>query len=626
MSGADGEARELPLATGRQAAAVAWAAGRGRRGYLAFAVLAMIASALLDLVVPLAAGRVVDAVRAGEGPAMLPLAAAVMVGSIVLGGLASGIGLATAPSFFAAALARLREDLVGAALRLPHPVVDWVGTADLVARVGDDVARAREAAMIVAPRLVSTSVTVIVAAGGIGAANPAFLLAIVMGVVGYIAVIRWYWPRASAAYVAERAASAAHAGNVLTTVQGLETVHAFGMEAERVRTVAAGSWRLVRARLRGRRLICLLTVWLLVLEAVTIVVLLGIGVALTRSGAATVGETTAAILILLRVFGPVRFVLFFLDDFQAALVALRRIVGVVDAAPPAAPDTEMAGRPSGGRRSNDRTADSRRARMWPPQTADSAQGRLPHVRPGEVRVDDVGLAYDGGPPVLAGIDLTVAPGEVVALVGASGAGKSTLSALVAGLLRPQRGSVSVGTPAGQDPRRPTVILLSQDVHTFSGPLRDDVLLAAPTPTAASGPAAEARLADALRRVGAFDWVAALPQGPDTVIGRLGTRLTPAQAQQLALARLLIADPPIVVLDEATAEAGSAGAAVLDRAAAEVVRGRTAIVVAHRLSQAVTADRIVVMADGRVADAGTPRDLIDRPGPFHDLWQAWTSHR
>ena len=600
---------QLPLASGRRAAAVAWRAGRGRRGYLAFAVVAMMASALLDLVMPQQAGRVVDAVRAEQGPGILPQAAALMVGSIVLGGLAGGIGLATAPSFFAAALARLREDLVRAALRLPHPVVDRVGTADLVARVGDDVARAREAAMIVAPRLVSTSVAVAIAAVGIGAANPAFSAAIGVSAVGYVAVIRWYWPRASAAYVAERAASAVHAGHVLTTVQGLDTVRAFGMESERATAVAAGSWRLVRARLRGRRLICLLTVWLLIVEAVTIVLLLAIGVLLTRSGAATAGETTAAVLILLRVFGPVRFVLFFLDDFQAALVALRRIVGVIEEAPSPGAERE----------------DARRSAAPRFGSVEEAPAARPAVaQPGEVRVCGVGFAYDGGPPVLDGIDLRVAPGEVVALVGASGAGKSTLSALVAGLLTPQRGSIEVGVHADHETRLPPVVLLSQEVHTFSGPLRDDVLLALPLGTDETH--ADALLADALRRVGAAEWVAALPHAAETVIGQQGLNVSAAQAQQLALARLLVADPPIVVLDEATAEAGSAGAAVLDRAAAEVVRGRTAIVVAHRLSQAVTADRIVVLAEGRVADCGTPRELIDRPGPFHDLWQAWNDHR
>lgn len=586
----------LPLATGRRAAACAWRAGRGRSGYLVIAVVAMIASSLLDLVIPQQAGRVVDAVRAGEGPGMLPVAAALMVASIVLGGLTGGLGLAIAPSFFAAALARLREDLVRAALRLPNPIVDRVGTADLVARVGDDVARAREASMIVAPRLVSTSVTVAISTAGIGVANPAFLVAIALGAAGYVLVIRWYWPRASAAYVAERSASATHAGNVLTTVQGLDTVRAFGMESERLAAVCSGSWTLVRRRLRGRRLICLLTVWLLVLEAGTIVALLGIGVLLSSSGAATAGETTAAVLILLRVFGPVRFVLFFLDDFQAALAALRRIVGVIEATPAAFPD-----RGAG-----------------PSATVE------PACPPGAVRVAGATFAYDDGPLVLDGVDLTVAPGEVVALVGASGAGKSTLSALIAGLLAPVAGSIVVGAPPGGDPTRPDVVLLSQDVHTFSGPLRDDVLLALPGGT---DPAlARDRLTDALSRVGASEWVDALPDGVETVIGRLGTRLNPAQAQQLALARILICDPAVVVLDEATAEAGSAGAAVLDRAAAEVVRGRTAVVVAHRLSQAVTADRIVMMADGRVVDSGPPRELMERAGPFHDAWLAWSRSR
>ncbi len=551
----------------------------------------MTTAALLDLVVPHQAGRIVDAVRAGAGPGSLTPHAVAMIAAILTSGVAGGIGLSLAPAFFASVLTRLRERMLHAALDLPQTTVERAGLADLASRIGDDVSRARDAATLVIPRIVSTGILITVSGLGIAAAHPAFLAAIAVGATGHVLLIRWYWPRASQAYVAERASSAHQAGHVLATVHGLDSVHTYGVQRMRRRLVAESSWALCRRRMHGRRLVITLSAGLLLVEAATVSMLLVVGDVLVGQGSVSVGETTAAVLILVRIFGPVRFILFFLDDFQAALVALRRIVGVID----------LPGRP-------------------PPTSVEGGDGGI--------RLEGVSFSYDGSHRVLHEVDLHVRPGEVVAVVGASGAGKSTLSGVVAGTLQPDSGRVVVGGGSRQKAGRPRVVLVSQDVHTFSGPLREDVLLALPPGAeGADDPDAQAALLHrSLAEVGAESWVSALPDGVDTVIGRMGYRLDPSRAQQLALARVLVADPAVVVLDEATAEAGSAGAGVLDEAAQAVIRGRTALVVAHRLSQAVSADRVVVMAQGRIVDQGTPEELISRPGPFQELWQAWGEHR
>jgi ATP-binding cassette subfamily C protein len=157
--------------------------------------------------------------------------------------------------------------------------------------------------------------------------------------------------------------------------------------------------------------------------------------------------------------------------------------------------------------------------------------------------------------------------------------------------------------------------VTQDVHLFRGSLREDLLLVAPDAT-------DDDLAAALDLVGARAWVAALPDGIDTSIGAGGHPLTALQAQEVALARLVLADPPVVVLDEATAEAGSAGARQLEDAIERATAGRTTIIVAHRLSQAARCDRIAVMEDGRLVELGTPEELTAAQGVYARLWAAW----
>ena len=245
-------------------------------------------------------------------------------------------------------------------------------------------------------------------------------------------------------------------------------------------------------------------------------------------------------------------------------------------------------------------------------------------RDASIRLEQVSHAYgedeDGNERiVLRPLDLEIAPGETVSLVGASGAGKSTLAAIMAGTLVPRHGRVLHGgadlASADLEAVRRHASIVSQDVHVFRGTLREDLQLAAPD-------ASDELLRVALARVEALAWVDRLPQGLDTEVGEKGERLTAEQSQQLALARVSLQDPAVLILDEATADEGSSGARVLERAALEVARGRTTIIVAHRLSQAKVADRILVMADGAVVEQGTHDELVARGGDYARLWEAW----
>jgi ATP-binding cassette subfamily C protein len=228
-------------------------------------------------------------------------------------------------------------------------------------------------------------------------------------------------------------------------------------------------------------------------------------------------------------------------------------------------------------------------------------------------------AYAPGAEVLHDVSLAVAAGRRVAIVGASGAGKTTVAAILAGVFPPSAGRISVGPDdlSELDPGqlRERIKLVSQEVHVFTGTLAEDLRLARPD-------ADEPALVAALRTVGAESWVRALPEGLHTVVGEGAYRLTAAQAQQLALARIVLADPPVVILDEATAEAGSAGARQLEESARAAVAGRTAVIVAHRLSQAQECDQILVMDAGRVIERGSHDELLAAGGAYARLWQAW----
>ncbi|MFD5541256.1 ATP-binding cassette domain-containing protein [Streptomyces sp. NPDC127079] len=224
-----------------------------------------------------------------------------------------------------------------------------------------------------------------------------------------------------------------------------------------------------------------------------------------------------------------------------------------------------------------------------------------------------------GKLVLRDVDLRIAAGERVALVGATGAGKTTLGAIAAGVLRPTQGTVTAaGVP--YDPERTRagsgVFLVTQDVHVFAGTVRESLTLVKPE-------ASDEEVRHALVVTLADRWVTALPEGVDTVIGDQGHQLTPDQTQQLALARIVLSDPWFVVLDEATAEAGSTGARLLENAAEAAMRGRTALVVAHRLAQARSADRILVMHDGAITEQGSHDELLAANGRYAELWGAWS---
>jgi ABC-type multidrug transport system fused ATPase/permease subunit len=232
----------------------------------------------------------------------------------------------------------------------------------------------------------------------------------------------------------------------------------------------------------------------------------------------------------------------------------------------------------------------------------------------------VHFSYVEGRDVLHGIDLSVGVGERIAMVGPSGAGKSTLGRLLAGIHPPRAGSVTVGgvglTELPLDDLRGHVALVTQEHHVFAGTVRENIALAA------AHVATDEEVWASLAAVDADSWVRAFPEGLQEKVGSGGRALSAAQAQQVALARLVLADPHTLVLDEATSLIDPRAARHLERSLAAVLHGRTVIAIAHRLFSAHDADRVAVVEDGTIAEFGTHDELVAAGGSYAALWESW----
>ena len=547
---------------------------------LAAAVTSVGASAG-GLVAPWVLGAMVDDIAGGAAHGDVVLAAVVIAVAALGTGLLTGLSAAQLSRLGETVLARLRERVVDRTLHLPAPTLDRVGAGDLLSRVGDDVSVVTKALVSTGPQLVSALLTIVLTAGGIFALDWRLGLAGLVAAPMYVLAVRWYLPRSGPFYARERVAVGERAQAMVSSLQSGATVRAYRLEDEHTAAINERSRAAMDLSIGVFRLFTRLVGRMNRAELVGLAAILVTGFLLVRADLVTVGATTAAALYFHRLFNPVGAVILEFDEIQAAGASLARLVGVASLDRPHPPAVVR-------------------------EPADSG-----------LELDGVGHRYDDGPVVLDGVSARVAPGERLAVVGATGAGKSTLAGIVAGLLDPVAGTVCLGgVPVGELDRGRHIAMLSQEVHVFSGPLIADLRLARPSAT-------EEDARQALSLVGAMHWVRALPDGLDTVVGESAHRLTAAQAQQLALARLVLADPTVAILDEATAEAGSAGARELERAAVAATKGRTTLIVAHRLTQAELADRVLVLDQGRVVETGTHADLVAAGGRYAELWRSWT---
>lgn len=579
---ATADSAKLPVADARAVKSESFRLIRRHRGGLSEVVLLYVGSAAAGLVGPFILGQVVDAVVAGTTSGFIAAMSLLMLGFLAVQAVLRKLAVHAGMVFGETVFAELREDFMEQVTSLPLSTVEKAGTGDLVTRTTNDVDSVSHTVRFGVPQVVVSVVTIIITLAAAVLTSPVLSLALLVGVPLLYPVTRWYLKRSSAGYKAERESYAVVNGAITETIEGARTVDALGLGALRRRKIdesLVGSFRAERYTLWLRSILfpAADTAFWLPVSAVLLW-----GGWLAANDAVTPGAVATVALFAMRLIDPVDLLIMWTDEIQVGAASLARIIGVKDV-------------PS------DRTATDAQ-----PETED-------------ILVSGARYAYRPGHNVLHGVDLQLRRGERLAMVGPSGAGKSTLGRLIAGIHPPTEGSVTVGgvplVDRPLDALRREVALVTQEHHVFVGSLADNVRLG-------KADATQSEIEKALDDVGALGWSRALPDGLETEVGSGAFELTPAQAQEVALARLVLADPHTLVLDEATSLIDPQAARDLERSLSAVLEGRTVVAIAHRLHTAHDADRVAVVENGNITELGSHDELLALDGSYASLWRSW----
>ena len=482
--------------------------------------------------------------------------------------------------------AQLREEFLESVLGLPLIEVERAGTGDLLSRTTNDIEALSRTVRFAMPEWLVAIVQAVLTLIAMTIVSPLAAVASLVSLPILFFSTRYYLHYATPGYLRERMSYATMSGSVSETAEGARTVDAHRLgkrQSERIEGNIRESFYSEMYTLLMR------LVWFPMVESAFA---LAVATTLAWSGwlalhhDITIGAATTVTLYVVQINDPIDRIVSWLDELQIGQTSLARLVGV---------SVVRDDRPTEGVEPSNET----------------------------ITMNDVRYAYRPGFDVLNGLSLTIRPGERLAIVGPSGAGKSTIGRLIAGIDAPRSGSVMVGDVALADMPlsmlRRHVALVTQEHHIFIGTVRENLALAKPEAT-------DDEIIRALDAVDALEWVEALPEGILTELGTTGYQVSPAQAQQVALARLVLSDPHTLVLDEATAMLDPRAARHLERSLVAVLRGRTVVAIAHRLHTAHDADRVCVVIDGTIAELGTHDELVALNGEYASLWSSWRNEK
>ncbi|MFC8619895.1 ABC transporter ATP-binding protein [Micromonospora purpureochromogenes] len=561
---------------------------RGRLGLAVGLLLAQNAAAMSGpYLVMLGIDRAIAPLRAGDARPLAAVAGAFVVAAVTEYAARRGF-LTLSARIGQAVLLELRRRVYGHFLRLSVGFHERYTSGRMVSRLTSDLESIAELVDGGIDSLVTAALSVLSVAAILLWLDLPLAAATLLAFPFLYLLSRWFARASADAYRRSREAVALVIVHFVESLRGIRAVQAYRREPRNQQIFGAVNDGYRRANLRAFRLIATYSPGIKVIGNVTVAVVLGYGGWRVLGGAMEVGVLAAFLLYLRRFFEPMQELSQFYNSLQSATAALEKLAGVLDERPGVPEPAQPVPLPTG-------------------------PGR------GAVAFRSVSFGYRPGTPILVGLDLRVPAGQTVALIGPTGAGKSTVAKLLARFHDPDSGSVELDGIDLRDLADPelrrAVVLVTQENHLFSGTVAENIRFGRPG-------ADDAAVQAAGRAIGAHDFIAALPDGYATEVHRRGGRLSAGQRQLVAFARAFLADPRVLILDEATSSLDVPTERLVQRALATVLRDRTALVIAHRLSTVETADRVLVLDGGRVVEDGPPAQLAAAGGRYAALHRQW----